>query len=163
MNQFEIAIKAHLDTVALSDAVFAEKYITKCKNEEESISKCCNYIISCVEKMKRTAMTDAEVFGMAIHYYDENVSFEGSASKCNVVVSADHLSEEEKARIRQKAQEELEKEAIEIEKQRLLAEAKKQEELHRKRVAEAEKKKQELIEKQKNEFKNGGLLFEFDE
>lgn len=56
-----MAIKSHLDKVASEDSAFAEKYRTKCEVENDSIEKCCNYIISEVQKLKRQAMTDAEV------------------------------------------------------------------------------------------------------
>lgn len=163
MNQFEITIKAHLDKVALSDTAFAEKYRQKSQDEENSIEKCCGFIISEVQKLNRIAMTDAEVYGMAMHYYDENINFEGSVPQCHVVASVEGLSEEDKAKIRAAAQEEIEREAVEAEKRRLLEEARKQEEMHKKRLEEAKKKKQQLIDKKKEEFGEEGLLFSFDE
>ena len=68
---FENAIKNYLDKRAESDRLFAESY----KKENKSIQECCNYIIGEVQKIAnqgRAALTDDEVFGMAVHYYDED-------------------------------------------------------------------------------------------
>ena len=163
MNEFEIAIKEHLDKVALADGAFAEKYISKCNLEKDSIEKCCNYIISEVQKMKRCVMTDAEVYGLALHYYDEAIVFEEKAPRCNVVVSKENLTEEDMDRIRRRAFEEIEAEAVEEEKKKIKDEERKKEELVLKKKQEEEKRKKALLEKQKEEYSEGGLLFGFDE
>ena len=162
MNEFELAIKSHLDKVASEDSAFAEKYRTKCEVEKESIEKCCNYIISEVQKLKRQAMTDAEVFGMAMHYFDED-KFEDKAPQCKVVVSHSNLSDEDKERIRRQAQEEIDKDAVEQAKKKILEEKKQEEEKAKKKAEEAEKKRKEMLEKQKEEYAGGGLLFGFDD
>lgn len=163
MNEFELAIKSHLDKVASEDPAFAEKYRTKCQIEKDSIEKCCEYIISEVHKLRRQAMTDAEVFGMAMHYFDEDIKFDGNAPQCKVVVSHESLSEEDQERIRRQAHEEVEREAVEAEKKKIIYEKKKEEEKARKKAEEAEKKRKEKLEKQKEEFSGGGLLFGFDD
>lgn len=69
---FEDAIKAHLDEVAAQDETFAKNYA----KEHKSIKECCNYIIQEARKRKGSngvaAIPDEEVYGMAIHYYDED-------------------------------------------------------------------------------------------
>lgn len=70
-------IKSYLDRLAASDAQFAESY----RNKDKSIDKCCAYIISEAHKRRKgsscVAISDAEVFGMAVHYYDEkDIEFE---------------------------------------------------------------------------------------
>lgn len=74
MTQFEQVIKAYLDERAAQDPQFATKYA----NEKKSIEECCKFIEAEVCDMlanKKGAqsygMTDAEVFGLAVHYYDE--------------------------------------------------------------------------------------------
>ena len=156
MNEFELAIKSHLDKIASEDPAFAEKYRTKCEVEKDSIEKCCNYIISEVQ-------TDAEVFGMAMHYFDEDIKFDGKAPQCKVVVSHESLSEEDQERIRRQAQEEIEKDAVEKAKKKLLEAKKQEEEKAKKKAEEAEKKRKEMLEKQKEEYAGGGLLFGFDD
>lgn len=163
MNEFEIAIKEHLDKVALSDPAFAAKYTLRCNSEEESIQKCCGYIVSEVQKLNRTVMTDAEVFGLAMHYYDENLSYESEIPRCKVVVSKESLTDSEKERIKIAAHEEIVREAIEEEKRKIKEQKRKADELAKKKIAEAEKKRQEKIEKKKEEFAECGLLFGFDE
>ena len=66
---FKDVIKNHLDGRARTDELFAKSYAKENKNLDE----CCSYIMG--EARKRgnaVAMTDEEVFGMAIHYYDED-------------------------------------------------------------------------------------------
>lgn len=70
MKAFKDAIKQYLDKRAKEDALFAEAY----KREGKTIDECVNYILCEVQKIAKkgmTAMTDDEVFGMAVHYYDE--------------------------------------------------------------------------------------------
>ena len=67
MNAFEKTIKAYLDKVAQSDAVFAQKY------DEAKIEGCCSYIISEVRKSGRQGFADEEIYGMAIHFFDERL------------------------------------------------------------------------------------------
>ena len=151
MNEFELAIKSHLDKVASEDSAFAEKYRTKCEVENDSIEKCCNYIISQVKASKQCG------------YFDENITFDGQAPQCNVVVSHESLSEEDQERIRRQAQEEIERDAVEQAKKKILEAKKQEEEKARKKAEEAEKKRKELLEKQKEEYSGGGLLFGFDD
>ena len=63
------AIKAYLDRRAASDPLFAASYAKPGKNLDE----CFRYILG--EARKRgsaVCMTDDEVFGLAVHYYDED-------------------------------------------------------------------------------------------
>lgn len=68
-ESFKQAIKAYLDKRAEEDSLFAPKYA----NEKKSIDECCSYIMG--EAWKRgnaVAISDEEVYGMAVHYYDED-------------------------------------------------------------------------------------------
>lgn len=68
-ESFKQAIKAYLDKRAEEDSLFAPKYA----NEKKSIDECCSYIMG--EARKRgnaVAISDEEVYGMAVHYYDED-------------------------------------------------------------------------------------------
>jgi hypothetical protein len=64
---FQIAIRAYLDALAKHDEQFAIKY----KNESKSVAECCTYILNQVKKSNRIGFDDPEIFGMAVHYYDE--------------------------------------------------------------------------------------------
>lgn len=83
MNSFEQAIKTYLDNRAKEDELFAKTYAKPNKSVEE----CCKYILQ--EARKRgnaVAMADEEVYGMAVHYYDEDsIKVEGKTPNCKVV------------------------------------------------------------------------------
>lgn len=75
LNPFELTIMAYLDKRASEDELFSKAYAKKTK----SIERCCLYIIGEAQKKqfdtkkgKMAALPDAEVYGMAVHYYDED-------------------------------------------------------------------------------------------
>lgn len=68
---FAAQIKKHLDEVAEKDKLFAVTYAKKNK----SIDECVNYIIEEARKRAHSgvaAISDVDVYNMAIHYYDED-------------------------------------------------------------------------------------------
>ena len=73
---FNDIIADYLKQRAEEDTLFAPKFA----NPNKSIDECCRYILG--EARKRgtaVAMSDSEVFGMAVHYYDEeNIKIEKS-------------------------------------------------------------------------------------
>lgn len=106
---FKNAIKAHLDQCAREDRLFAKSYA----KENKSIDECCAFIMQEVHKLDINGLEDAEVFGMAKHYYDEDDLGEIKAPKCRVVVNHQvELTDEEKAEARRKAIEAFEKEEL---------------------------------------------------
>lgn len=64
---FENAIKKYLDEFAQNDVHFAQKY----NNPNKSVEECCSFIASEVKKMGVCGLDDSEVYGLAVHYYDE--------------------------------------------------------------------------------------------
>ena len=105
MNHFEKTIKAFLDEQAAKDQQFAEKY----KAEGKSIEECCRYIIGWVKESKRQGFADEEIYGQAMHYYDESDITVAKADGVKVVVNhAIELSESEKKEARKKARQEFE-------------------------------------------------------
>ena len=95
---FVEAIKSYLDRRASEDKMFAESYA----NPNKSISECCNFIMSEVRKQNRTAMTDDEVYGLAVHYYDEeNIKVSTNIPTCKGVVP--ELKEKDRERLRAEA------------------------------------------------------------
>lgn len=90
---FETAIKNYLDKRAEEDAQFATTYAKPNKN----IKECCKYIFQQVEKNKPkgercVGVSDDEVFGLAVHYYDEDdIVVDGPKNKVEAVQSP-HLS-----------------------------------------------------------------------
>lgn len=85
-NDFHNAIRRYLEQRASEDAAFAEKFNARMEADKNSIIQCCSYIIQEVKKMRREAMTDSEVYGLAAHFFDENIKVTGSVN-CKVVVS----------------------------------------------------------------------------
>ena len=97
---FQDTIKAYLETMAENDALFAVKYA----NPSKSVSGCCTFIISQVQKSGCNGFADDEIFGMAVHYYEENEIEVGKPINCQVVVNHTvELTEEEKEQARQDA------------------------------------------------------------
>lgn len=85
---FETAIKQFLDNLAGEDPAFAKTY----QKPQKSVAECCKYITQQVEKNRKgakvVACTDEEIFGLAIHYYDEDdIVVSGPAAKVEVATS----------------------------------------------------------------------------
>lgn len=66
-ESFEQIIAAHLELCAVRDPKFKEKL----ENPKKSISDCITYILNQVQKSECNGFQDEEIFGMAMHYYDE--------------------------------------------------------------------------------------------
>lgn len=87
---FETAIKNYLDKRAEEDSQFATTYAKPNKN----IKECCKYIFQQVEKNKPkgercVGVSDDEVFGLAVHYYDEDdIVVDGPKNKVEAVQSS---------------------------------------------------------------------------
>jgi len=97
---FNDTIKAYLEERAENDALFAVKFA----NPSKSVEDCVTYILNQVQKSGCNGFTDAEVYGMAIHYYEEKEIEVGNPINCKVVVNHTvELTEEEKEEARQEA------------------------------------------------------------
>lgn len=91
MKEFQKAIKTYLDNRAKQDAQFAENYA----KPNKSIVYCCNYIMRQAQKHKGqvVVLSDDEVYGLAVHYYDEDIP----AKECRPVRGASASSQPAKA------------------------------------------------------------------
>lgn len=99
-DRFKEVIKEYLDDRAAKDALFAERYA----NTKKNIDDCAEYIFSEVKKSGRMGFADEEIYGIAVHYYDEdNLQFENVGDMEVIVNQAVELTEEEKAKARQEA------------------------------------------------------------
>ena len=97
---FNDTIKAYLEERAENDTLFAVKFA----NPSKSVDDCVTYILNQVQKSGCNGFTDAEVYGMAIHYYEEKEIEVGNPINCKVVVNHTvELTEEEKEEARQEA------------------------------------------------------------
>lgn len=98
---FNDTIREYLEGMAENDALFAVKFA----NHTKSMEDCVTYIINQVQKSGCNGFNDAEIYGMAVHYWEENEIEVGKPLiNCQVVVNHTvELSEEEKEQARQDA------------------------------------------------------------
>lgn len=97
---FNETIKAYLEERAENDALFAVRFA----NPSKSVEDCVTYIINQVQKSGCNGFKDAEIYGMAIHYYEESEIEVGNPINCQVVVNHTvELTEEEREQARQDA------------------------------------------------------------
>ena len=99
-DHFKRTIQMYLEQRAAEDALFAKNY----RNPAKNIDDCVTYILNYVKKSGCNGFTDGEIFGQAIHYYEENEIEVGKPMNCQVAVNhIVELTAEEKAEARQKA------------------------------------------------------------
>ena len=147
-EQFKATLKRYLDSIAEIDDEFAIKY----EAEGKSIDDCADYVISQVQKSGCNGFVDDEIYGMAIHYYEEAElgDYKKGASATCVVNHHVELTEEEKEDARKRAVASYEQEQLN-----------KLKEKERKEM-EAAKKKAEESRKRAEELAAGtGSLFDF--
>lgn len=97
---FSDTIKAYLEKRADNDALFAIRFA----NPSKSVEDCVTYIINQVQKSGCNGFADDEIFGMAVHYWEESEIEVGNPINCKVVVNHTvELTEEEKEQARQDA------------------------------------------------------------
>ena len=90
---FNDTIKSYLEERAENDALFAVKFA----NPSKSVEDCVTFIINQVQKSGCNGFEDAEIYGMAIHYYEESEIEVGALPNCQVVVNHTvELTEEER-------------------------------------------------------------------
>ena len=74
------------------------------RSPAKNMDECVTHILNYVQKSGCSGFTDGEIFGQAIHYYEENEIEVGKPMACQVVVNhVVELTEEEKAEARQNA------------------------------------------------------------
>lgn len=142
---FEQTIKEYLDKRAQEDELFAVSYA----KENKSIEECASFIIGEVQKSGCNGFPDAEIFGMAVHYYDEDDIKDVKSVNCNVVVNREvKLTEEDIAEAKSKAIEKFKEQEI-----------KKLEEAKAKEEEAAKKARAKLLERRKETENSQASLF----
>lgn len=107
---FKNTIEAYLKDRAITD-VFLSKNL---KKENKNIDECINYILNTVQASGCNGFEDNEIYNMAIHYYQEDDLEVDKLKGNNANVIVNHqvkLTEEEIAEAKQKAIDEVIKEA----------------------------------------------------
>lgn len=108
-NAFTDTIRQYLENKAKNDSLFAIKFA----NPSKSVEDCVTYIINEVKKSGCNGFADAEIYGMAVHFYEEAEIEVGNPINCQVVVNHTvELTEEEKEQARQDAIERLRQEEM---------------------------------------------------
>lgn len=82
-EQFKETIENYLKEVAKKDELFAKSFEKKNKN----IDDCITYILNEVQKSGCNGFDDAEIFGMAMHYFDEDEIEVGKPIEAKVIVN----------------------------------------------------------------------------
>ena len=97
---FKQTIQNYLENRAMNDELFAVSF----RKPNKNIDDCITYILNYVQKSGCNGFTDDEIFGQAVHYYDEDNINIGNPINCKVVVNHQvELTAEEKEEERQKA------------------------------------------------------------
>ena len=105
---FKNSIQSYLEQRAEYDELFARSYRNPLKNIED----CITYILNYVQKSGCNGFDDDEIFGQAVHYYDEADIEVGKPIDCKVIVNHHvELTEEEKTEARKEAIKRAENEA----------------------------------------------------
>jgi len=107
-NHFQNTIKAYLDKRAEIDLLFSFRYSLP----EKKLEDCVTYILNQVQKSGCNGFHDDEIFGMAVHFYDEDSIEIGKP--INAQVAVNHvvvLTAEEKEKARQDAMQKAQDEA----------------------------------------------------
>lgn len=99
-NHFKRTIQMYLEQRAAEDALFAKKY----ENPTKNIDDCVTYILNYVQRSGCNGYSDCEIYGRAVHFYDEDEIEVGNPLDCQICVNhVVELTEEEKAEARQNA------------------------------------------------------------
>lgn len=99
-ERFTRVIAEYLNQRAMSDPLFAPNL----QKPNKSIDECVTYILNQVKASGCHGFEDAEIYSMAVHYYDEDELEIGNPLSCQVVINHQvQLTEEEKEEAKEKA------------------------------------------------------------
>ena len=108
-ESFTERIKEYLDQFAEKSETFKKKY----ENKDKKLEDCITYILNQVKDSGANGFTNNEIYGMALHYYDEDKINVGEA--INMKIKIDHyveLTDEEKKELKVEAREKVIKEEM---------------------------------------------------
>lgn len=103
------AIKRYLDERAVSDPQFAGRYA----NPKKSIDECCKYITGEAYAQQQNGvavLSDDDVYGMAVHYYDEDNIVIRSLPSVRAKKQSTGLSKRDRDELRKQAEAEYKEE-----------------------------------------------------
>lgn len=104
-DNFKKLIEQHLKRAAQLNSLFEEKL----KNPKKNIDDCVTYILNQVKKSGMNGFEDTEIYGMAMHYYDEENVKPGDKLTNGQVIVNHHmeLTDEEVVEIKKQAKDEM--------------------------------------------------------
>ena len=82
-EHFRDTIREYLEQRAGADALFA----ASCAKEHKNLDDCITFILNYVQQSGCNGFTDAEIYSLAVHYYDEDDIDVGRPLDCRVVVN----------------------------------------------------------------------------
>ena len=82
-DHFKKTIQMYLEQRAAEDELFAKNY----RNPAKNIDDCVTYILNYVQKSGCNGFSDGEIYGQAVHYYDENEIEVGKPLQCQIAVN----------------------------------------------------------------------------
>ncbi|MBT1296488.1 PcfK-like family protein [Phocaeicola dorei] len=82
-DHFKRTIQMYLEQRAAEDELFAKNYHNPAKN----IDDCITYILNYVQRSGCNGFSDGEIYGQAVHYYDENEIEVGKPIQCQIAVN----------------------------------------------------------------------------
>lgn len=135
-------IRGYLEREAAKDAAFAQSYA----REDKSLDECIDYIITTVKATGREGFDDSEIYGMAVHYYQEDDPGKITRGIGGQVVinHAVELSPEEIEEAKRKAQDRITEQEV-------------------RRIKDAEKKAAEKAKEKRKQEESEGLVSLFGE
>lgn len=99
-EHFKKTIQMYLEQRAAEDELFAERY----RNPNKDMDDCVTYILNWVRNSGCNGFSDGEIYGQALHFWDEDEIEVGEPIDCHVAVNhVVTLSDEEKEEARRKA------------------------------------------------------------
>lgn len=99
-------VRNYMEERCASDPILAIKYA----NPAKSLEKALNYVASEVKKSGLTIMDSESVFGLILHYYDENLEDVPNVN-CKIAV-AKELTDTERAEAKEQAMEQYKEEQL---------------------------------------------------
>ena len=146
-NSVKDAIKAYLDERAKNDELFAASYAKPNKN----IDECFKYVVGEARKRGNAVyVSDEEVFGWAVQYYDED------DIKINDLPRGERVSAKASVELTEEEKEKAREQAVQEYKQQCIDKLKAADELRAKKAAERKKAQKKAEQQIPN-------LFMFDE
>ena len=104
------------------DLVVADTVDNLRENTGKSIDECCNFILTTVKASGCNGFEDDEIYGMAVHYYDEDNLDKNYLKAVGGKVVVNHkveLSEEDKSKLEEQARKDYYNECLRKQKEQL--------------------------------------------